>query len=238
LSPVPAFTVDDATQLAETRFGGSSSALRAAAAERFATATMPTTAEEIWRYSRIEELELGRYSPAVAETTITGWEPTAGDDATDVIGDAIDVPDVFAELNVAFMTPIVVHIPAGTIHEEPIVIEHRSPGAGTATFPRLVLDVGEDAEVTVVERFSSPAGEDSLVVPVLQVRAARAARVKYLGVNELGESASPTHRGRVEDVEGRVGVEERRHELVGSAIGCAEDGREAFFVPCSRQLRA
>ena len=186
---MPAFTVDDATQLAETRFGGSSSALRAAAAARFANATMPTTAEEIWRYSRIEELELGRYSPAVADTTITGWEPTAGDDATDVIGDAIDVPDVFAELNVAFMTPIVVHIPAGTIHEEPIVIEHRSPGAGTATFPRLVLDVGEDAEVTVVERFSSPAGEDSLVVPVLQVRAARAARVKYLGVNELGDAA-------------------------------------------------
>jgi Fe-S cluster assembly protein SufD len=56
-------------------------------------------------------------------------------------------------------------------------------------FPRLVLDVGEDAEVTVIERFASPDGTAVFVGPSLQLRAGQAARVKYLAVNELGDSA-------------------------------------------------
>jgi len=39
-------------------------ARRALAAERFAASELPTTSEEIWRYSRIEELDLARYRPA------------------------------------------------------------------------------------------------------------------------------------------------------------------------------
>ncbi len=56
-------------------------------------------------------------------------------------------------------------------------------------FPRLVIDAGDDSEVTVVERFTSTDGDTVLVVPVLQVRAGQAARVRYLGVNELASTA-------------------------------------------------
>jgi Fe-S cluster assembly protein SufD len=62
-------------------------------------------------------------------------------------------------------------------------------GAGAAVFPRLVVDAGPDSEVTVVERFTSAAGDDVLVVPVLQVRAGQAARVSYLAINELADTA-------------------------------------------------
>jgi Fe-S cluster assembly protein SufD len=58
-----------------------------------------------------------------------------------------------------------------------------------ACFPRLVIDAGPDSEVSVLERFVAAAGaddDDALVVPVLQVRAQQAARVKYLAVNEVG----------------------------------------------------
>src|SRR5205823_13683535 len=37
---------------------------RAAAAARFVAAELPTEAEEIWRYSRISELDLDTYAPA------------------------------------------------------------------------------------------------------------------------------------------------------------------------------
>ena len=40
---------------------------RAAALERFDDAGLPTEAEEIWRYSRISELDLDRYSPVQGE---------------------------------------------------------------------------------------------------------------------------------------------------------------------------
>ncbi len=52
-----------------------------------------------------------------------------------------------------------------------------------------MIDAGEDSEVTVVERFLSEAGATVLVVPALHVHAGQAARVRYLGINELDEAA-------------------------------------------------
>lgn len=189
---VSAFTSDAVRAFAEQFPGNPFVAERVEAASRFEAATRPTTAEEIWRYSRIEELDLDRYRPVRTATAITGVPEGRGlqvDDTFDVIDADIDVPDLFADLNVAFMSPTVLRVPAGAVISEPIVVEHTSPGPGTATFPRLVLDIGEDAEVTVVERFSSPDDEDSIVFPLLQIRTARAARVKYLAINELGRSS-------------------------------------------------
>ncbi len=189
---VSAFTSDAVRAFAEQFPGNQFVAERVEAASRFEAANRPTTAEEIWRYSRIEELDLDRYRPVRTATAITGVPEGRGlqvDDTFDVIDADIDVPDLFADLNVAFMSPTVLRVPAGTVISEPIVVAHTSPGPGTATFPRLVLDIGEDAEVTVVERFSSPDDEDSIVFPLLQIRTARAARVKYLAINELGRSS-------------------------------------------------
>jgi Fe-S cluster assembly protein SufD len=68
----------------------------------------------------------------------------------------------------------------------PIVVDHHIVGG--ATFPRLVVDVGEDSEVTVVDRYGST-DDDLLAVPVVQLRAGPAARVKYLAVNDLSYRA-------------------------------------------------
>jgi Fe-S cluster assembly protein SufD len=166
---------------------------RVAAAERFAAAELPTPDQEIWRYSRISELQLDRFSPHPIDTSVTG----AGSlrlDALDALDEAVSadlfpgqVPDVFAELNHAFMSPVVLRIPEGHVASEPVVITHQVSGSAVALFPRLVIDAGADSEVIVIERFVSDDDSDALVVPVLHVRAAQAARVKYLAVNELGE---------------------------------------------------
>lgn len=161
--------------------------MRLAAAERFATAPMPTPSEEIWRYTRIDQLDLARFAPAACVTEIVGGDGVIVDDEPELFAD--ETPDVFADLNRAFMTPGVIKIPAGTTIAEPIVVTHHISGDGVAVFPRLVIDAGADSDVTVVERFVAADGCDedrALVVPVLQVRAAQAARVKYLAVNEVG----------------------------------------------------
>lgn len=164
---------------------------RLAAAERFAAAPMPTSDEEIWRYSRIDTFDLAAFTPAPSQTAVTGPDDLVSYLAHDAEPDVIagDPPDVFAELNRAFMSPIVIKIPAGKVVDEPIVITHTVGGSGSAVFPRLVIDAGADSEVTVVERFVAADGADAdtaLVVPVLQVKASQAARVKYLAINEVG----------------------------------------------------
>jgi len=152
---------------------------------------LPTADEEIWRYSRIAELDLGRYQHGSLATSIEGAEQVLvaapQPDAIEVIGD--EAPDVFAEMNRLHADPIVLQIPRGTVIESPIVITHRVDTSGIVAFPRLVIDAGDNAEVTVIEVFETSdaaADTDALICPVVQVRCAPAARINYLAINELG----------------------------------------------------
>jgi Fe-S cluster assembly protein SufD len=181
------FTPDQARAV-----GGPFAGERVAAAERAASMPWPTAAEEIWRYSRIGDLDLERFAAGKIDSTVEAGEAAAYVETDDgalgvfpaVAG--VQAPDVFAELNTAFYRPVVVTIPPRTVIEQPIVVDH-DVGTG-ATFPRLLVDVGEDSEVTVVERFTS-LDDELLTVPVVHVRADRAARVKYLAVNDLSHRA-------------------------------------------------
>ena len=156
---------------------------RLSAFDRFAAAPLPTPQQEIWRYSRIGELQLDSYRYGTLSTTITGAESVLVDDATI---DAESELDLFAELNRAFMAPIHIRVPRGNVLEQPIVITHTLRADGAACFPRLVIDAEADSEVTVIELFVSDESVTGIIMPVLQVRAQQAARVKYLSVNELG----------------------------------------------------
>jgi Fe-S cluster assembly protein SufD len=180
---VPAFSPDVVRELA-----GPWQTLRQAAVDRFAAVPLPTPDEEIWRYSRIAELDLDRFRPAAFDTQIEGAAGLLVDDTVDVVEDVFgpEAPDVFADLNTAFMSPVVLRVPAGRVVDAPVVITHTVGGDGTAAFPRVVIDAGPDSEVTVIELFRSADDTVGLVVPMAQVRARQAARVKYLAVNELG----------------------------------------------------
>jgi Fe-S cluster assembly protein SufD len=182
---VSAFTPDAARVL-----GDPWQQLRLDAAERVAAASLPTTDEEMWRYSRIGELDLGRYTPEDPATTVTecGFvHHDTVDEVSDVLGEA--APDVFADANTVHMAPVCVRVPAGVVVPEAIIVTHVIDRAGVAVYPRLVIDAGTNAEVTVIERFVTPEGLEhieSLVVPMLQIRARNGAHVRYLSINELG----------------------------------------------------
>jgi len=157
--------------------------------EQLSSIELPTADEEIWRYSRIGDLDLSTYQLVEMTPDVAG--PTdhveVGGDTADLFPD--DVPDVFARINLGSASQVRVVVPPNTVVPEPIVVTHTVPTGGALVCPRLVVEAGENSEVTVVERFVSTADGSSLVLPVLQVAVGAAARVSYLAVNELSEQA-------------------------------------------------
>jgi len=156
---------------------------RIAAATLAAATSLPSVDDEIWRYSRIEELDLERFVYAPGTTDVVG----AADVLSELREDDPVLPgaDVFAEWNAALAEPTVLRTRRGQVLEAPIVIEHAAVD-GAVTFPRTVIIAADDSEITVVERFRSEPGDHGVVVPVLELHAAPAARVRYIAINELG----------------------------------------------------
>ena len=156
--------------------------------EQWRTAALPTTDQEIWRYSRIGELDLAAFHPEpyVPDVVDSAGVVHLGGDVVDAVGEQ---PDVFADINRALATQVHVVVAEHQVVVEPILVTHVLPAGGALTCPRLVIEAGVDSQVTVIERFVSQADGSALVLPVLQVRAAAAARVNYLAVNELSDQA-------------------------------------------------
>ncbi len=202
---------------------------RTAAADRALASATPTEAEEIWRYSRIGELDLDRYTPvepngpvgaspdaiaaAVRATqrlisaraafvmvvdgqvvhhevdealAARGFRVGGPSDEPSVGEVMLDAPDVFAELNTAFATaPIVVEVPDGLRITTPVVVASFTASDGLATLPRLVVRVGADSELTVVDHHSS-ADVAALTLPVAELDVGAGGSLRYLAVNQLG----------------------------------------------------
>ena len=154
------------------------------------TPTLPTTDEEVWRYSRIGELDLSMFTPAAVHTVVTGADHLPAADPAAVAEAVASMPihDAFDELSAQHHSTVAISVPAGKVLAEPIVVTHRIPPEqeGAALYPRLVVLAGEDSEFTIVERFESHPDVRALMVPRLVLHAAQAARVSYLGVNLLG----------------------------------------------------
>ena len=220
-------------------------ARRAEAYERFAGASLPTEAEEVWRYSRIGALDLDAYAPmhatpagsgpaghgggahgGVAAEVVplleavgphsglvlvrngriesVGLAPGLADkgvivgrlsdvaDGADLLGSVAGPVDAFVNLATAFVDDgVVVRVPARVVVDHPILVLHwvDEGAAGSALFPRLVVQAGESAQVTVLDHIGSPPGVTALVAPVVELDAGDNAHVGYLAIQELGHAA-------------------------------------------------
>lgn len=148
---------------------------------------LPTTDQEIWRYSRIGELRLSEFHHASHAVDVRGGDGLVTSGGASGLFD--ETPDVFADINASLATTTEITIPRGTTVAEPIVVTHSIPGGGALTTPRLVIRAGEDSDVTVIERFRSVGSGAALTLPVLHIVLEPAARVRYLAVNELDSTA-------------------------------------------------
>ena len=214
---------------------------RQAAAERFAGAELPSAEEEVWRYSRIGDLDLERYRPSTA-ADVEGTEPgradmllgltsgadaviwtvagqvtrvdladggkvriTTGDDlaADGPLGSVLDTADVLGALHDAFASPVVVQVPEG-VDAGQIVVVHTSGPDGVASFPRLVVEVGQAASASVVEVHHGPDGVRTLALPVTELAVGRDATLRHRTLQLLGDSAWQI--GRLASVVGQGGT--------------------------------
>jgi Fe-S cluster assembly protein SufD len=206
---------------------------RLAALERFRAQALPTTEEEVWRYSRVADLDLDEWAPAPVPSGGAVDVPPVGDRAalvvvvdghvvaTEVdpaleargvrIGRLCDLdPDgarlgeirgeaesALADLHDAFAAdPVLVEVPDGVVLDAPVVVVHQAVADGGASFPHLVVRAGRDSELTVYDHQAS-GDVHALVLPVVEIDAGDAARVRYLGAQvhgprvwQLGRQAS------------------------------------------------
>ena len=110
-------------------------------------------------------------------------EAKAGDQSLGaVLGDA---PDAFAELNTAFSPdPVLVRVAPGTIVDQPVIVHVHAAATGALSAPRLIVEVGADAQVTVVELQTS-LPEVGLVSAVTEIAVGAAGRARHVTVQDL-----------------------------------------------------
>jgi len=178
-------------------------------------AGLPSAAEEVWRYSRVEEIDPAAFalaapdrplpsvmSVAPAVVLVDGHlrladapagveivpiaEAQGGADALGgVLGDA---PDAFAEMNTAFAPdPLLIRVAPGTVVDQPIVVQVHAATPGAVSFPRLVVEIGADAQATVAEVQTSVPGA-GLVATVTEIAVGDAARARHITVQDLDRS--------------------------------------------------
>jgi len=103
------------------------------------------------------------------------------------VGSVIPIgEDFFTDCNLSYCTaPVVIEIKRNSVVESPILIRQHTTTSEIVWFPRLVVQLGENSEATVVEHQASPS-ISALVCPVSEIKVAQAGRLKYLTVQEHG----------------------------------------------------
>lgn len=146
----------------------------------------------MWRYSRIDELDLDRYQPGTTATTVEHGElgrarvarASELDDGEAIVASLADPTSAIGWLRSALVVdPIVVDVPAGVVLDEPVIIRHEGPADGVAAASLVLVRAGADAQVRVIE--VQAGGGAGLLLPATDVRAASAARVGYVGIQDL-----------------------------------------------------
>ena len=102
-------------------------------------------------------------------------------------------PDALTALHDAFVGDVVVvTVPNGAVVARPIVVLQVASAGGAASFPHVVVVAGEQSEVTVLDVWTTAGEGAAFVSPVVEVQAAQASNVRYVGVQDLGPDAWST----------------------------------------------
>jgi len=171
---------------------------RRAARARFEEGPLPTEADEIWRYSRIGELDPGAWTPAPApagSAVPAGVAPLL-EHVGRRSGLAVTVDGYLVQHDAdpdgaQAPSPLVVEVPPGGVVEDPLVICHWAATGESAAFPRVIVRVGEGAEITVIEYHASGPVR-AWVDPVTELHVADGGRLTHVTVQELGPAVWQT----------------------------------------------
>ena len=198
---------------------------RNSALEKLSETEFPSPEQEIWRYSKIFDLDLESLKPSFSSpddkktessfldtkdlslvSINDGWlgSPKSSNflDSSQVyLGSLADMGKEFAHIEENFNKPkdffdclnrsynpetLVIHVPDGVALESPIYIKIQSVTSDLVVCPRIVVNLGENSEVKIVEHHLSGTGV-SLSIPVLDVHVGQNSRLKHCVIQNLGE---------------------------------------------------
>lgn len=188
-------------------------AARRAALDAYVAAPMPARAAHLWRYTdprRLAPDGLLHGTPPVLDGDVPeGVVVVDGAAATDPsLRPAGTSGGRFEHLVEAFRDGgFRVDVPARARVAAPVVLRHGSRGAGRFGCSLTRIEVGEGAEVSVVEEFLSPDGgeADSLLHSTTELVLAPGARLVHAVVNRLGPAV-------------RASLVQRSHLGAGSSL--------------------
>ncbi|HEX5695712.1 MAG TPA: Fe-S cluster assembly protein SufD [Acidimicrobiia bacterium] len=103
---------------------------------------------------------------------------------------------------------VLIELDRGVVMETPLVVEIQATTAGTASFPHLMVRVGENAEARVVVVYRSADGARLLMVPEVDLEVGDGGRLRFLSVQGLDHAASSVVHQRVvlgRDATSRIG---------------------------------
>jgi Fe-S cluster assembly protein SufD len=148
----------------------------------------------VWRYSRVDELDLESLAPGRTATEVTHGDLGRarihrGEDLTaELLGPLPESADALGWLHHALANdPVVIEVPDGVVVPDPIVVRHQGAADGIAAAVRLVVRAGADSEVRVVEVFEG--GGSGLLLPGAELHLGPASRTGYVGAQLLGTAA-------------------------------------------------
>lgn len=197
----------------------------------------PTGVEEDWRYVDFDfpfstlrpALEPGRALPpgpfldSVEETSgriviVDGHVVEAAADGAELVrfADSVEVPsrvpadhNKLAAAHTAFATDgITIRVPDGAHLTAPLVVEVQGSTPDTASFPKIAISVGSNAEAIVLVVYRSAEDVRLLMVPEVVIDLADGGNLRFVSVQGLDHSASIVVHQRVRigrDATSRIG---------------------------------
>ncbi|HEY7738787.1 MAG TPA: SufD family Fe-S cluster assembly protein [Candidatus Limnocylindria bacterium] len=178
--------------------------------ERYLATPWPTGTEEEWRRTSLKDLPRDAALDENAATEVSALDPDSTA-AGVVFASLADAAVTHSELVRPYLTDDVagpathaafwqlaratwttgtfLSVPARTRVDLVLRARTVQAAADGAMFPVTLVVVGEDAEVTLLEEFSSPDGSPSWFGGIVDLRTARGAKVRYASLQLLGDQA-------------------------------------------------
>ena len=224
--------------------------LRSRAAEGLRAQGLPTKRTEAWRFTPVRPLVEVGLSPAAGDglsvpsavpkgvtvrslREVLAREPGLLQGRLDLAG----TPEHFAALNTAlFEDGLWVDVAERTVVGAPVEIRHAVGRAGVS-YPRVLVTVGEDAEVAFIETYQGRAA-GGLTNSVVEVDVGRNAKVSHVRIHEnaglqvgrvdVRQAADSRYRSTVVTLGGALLRLDVRALLEGAGAECQLDG--AYLV--------
>ncbi|BDS06782.1 Fe-S cluster assembly protein SufD [Oceaniferula spumae] len=178
--------------------------LQQSAIKEYQDLPMPSRSDENWRFGNLKQLDFEDFTPEES-SEIHYQIPALPDgviclpfeDALEQHGDLVKEHFMksetrlgsakFAALHKANVkSGLFVYVPDGVKVEQPIEVSHVISGSNKTAFPHTLIITGKNAEVSVLDRFSSANEDDtSLCIAVNDLIAGDGSKLTYCAVQEL-----------------------------------------------------